>query len=385
MTQAVDTPRALQYESKPQSALYQRLRLWCGITGIGLVLVPLWAGLALGLPGVLDDFFGGLHPVSGGFVSAALLGVFVTLVQLPVDVYAHRVEERFGRWTGAPWWPGYLKASAEWLGGVATAGLVVGVVVWLLGPAWPLPLAVGLLLLGFFHIAMPLSPAKRSKLPEEHVGWWRQVQAELESMRLPTPKVVWFDSGENALAGGWNGVGRFKTLFIAKSLTQVSPRVAAGLIAREIGHDRGMHRLTSAIATMLWVGSGLLIAHDLMTPELAVVSGWTFPTTPGLEVDVTARPPLPQAVFTIAAVMSTWCWLGLFVWPALGRRQVLAADAFAAERLGASDTQAMFDALARHNLPDEHLPPVKAFIFHPIPPLDVRRRVGQSPVFAQEM
>ena len=72
--------------------------------------------------------------------------------------------------------------------------------------------------------------------------------------------------------------------------------------------------------------------------------------------------------------MSTWSWIGLFVLPAIGRRQVLAADRFMAEKLGdPEETSVVFGCLAGGNLPDEDLGSVKKYVFHPIPPLAVRR------------
>ncbi len=72
--------------------------------------------------------------------------------------------------------------------------------------------------------------------------------------------------------------------------------------------------------------------------------------------------------------MSTWSWIGLFVLPAIGRRQVLAADRFMAEKLGdAEEISVVFGCLAGGNLPDEDLGSVKKYVFHPIPPLAVRR------------
>jgi Zn-dependent protease with chaperone function len=124
-------------------------------------------------------------------------------------------------------------------------------------------------------------------------------------------------------------------------------------VIREIGHLRLKHRLVTTICTIGWIVIGLLLARWIAGSERSVAA----------------------VVFIIAATMSTWCWLGLLgLWPTLGKRQIYAADRFAAIHLGKADALVMLDVLASRNLPDRTLPSGVAFVFHPIPPMDLRRQ-----------
>ncbi len=127
------------------------------------------------------------------------------------------------------------------------------------------------------------------------------------------------------------------------------------------------HRYVTLIVSIAWALLGIGLAR-LLLPSSAASS--------------------PAAlVLSVAAVCSTWAWLGLFVLPALGRRQVLAADAFARDAgMGQTGALAMLDELARRNLPDESLPPIVATVFHPIPPMADRRAAirGESRVAASK-
>ncbi len=170
-------------------------------------------------------------------------------------------------------------------------------------------------------------------------------------MDLPVPEIAWYDHGERSLAGGWNGAGPWRKLFVATSLAEVEPRLAAGLIAREIGHISLLHRLITTVCTIGWIAIGLVMA--------------------GLLSDHGAA----GSVVILATVMSTWCWVGLLgLWPSLGKRQIYAADRFAADKLGRADGLRMLDVLASRNLPDATLPSGVAFVFHPIPPMNDRHR-----------
>ncbi len=337
--------------TRPDATTYQRIRLWCGITGIGLILVLLWVAVGLGLPRAADGLFEKLPTVLAGFFTALLLGIGAALLQAGPDYYAARTELAYGQRQSGGLIGRYLTHVMQWLGGIASAGLLVGIAVALAGAWWWLPAVVLLLGLSFFHVVYPLSPTKRAPAPD--ADWWQRVEAELGAMNLPVPAVSWYDHGERSLAGGWNGVGPFRRLFLATSLAQVEPRVAAGLIAREVGHLRLRHRLVTMLCTAGWIVGGIVLAGWLAADDLGAAG----------------------VVVVLAATMSTWCWLGLLgLWPSLGKWQIYAADAFAADKLGRDDAVAMLDELATRNLPDPSLAAGVEFVFHPIPPMNKRRQ-----------
>ena len=332
-----------------RASRYQRLRLWCGIAGIGGVLGFLWLVTLLGLPVAADRVLGAAPPELAGAATALLLGVVASLIQAVPDAVAINVERRFGQRRDGVIGP-YVARLIEWLLGLFVAGGLVGLSVRIGGDLWWLAAAAGLLALAGAHVAWPLSPGPtpRGAVPQE---WWRAVRAELERMGLPTPRVEWYDHGERSLAGGWHGVGPLRRLFVARSLWDVAPPVAASLIAREIGHLRLGHRAQTMLATALTIVICLALA--------------------GLFASLLDARSAAGRVVVTATVVSSGCWVSLLgLWPALGRRQVLAADRFAAER---GDGRAMLDALSDHNLPDPSLPAATAFVFHPIPPMDRRR------------
>ncbi len=332
------------------AAAYQRKRLWCGITGIGLILVSLWTAALLGAAGGVDRLVGELRLEIAGAVVAVGLGLVASLLQIGPDVVAAKLEVRVGQRTPEAFGRRYVQGLTEWLGGLAAAGALLGLCVRIFGDNWWIAAAVGLTSLAFGHVFVPFSPGPRAKVPDE--AWWNAVADRLRTAGLPVPTVAWFDHGERSLAGGWNGVGRWQRLFLATSLRQVEPEIAATLIAREIGHLRLGHRVTTMLSTAAWIVAGVALAR-IFTPADVGVGG---------------------IVFVLAATMSTWCWLGLLgLWPTLGKRQIYQADAFSAKQMGLPAARAALAALAKHNLPDERLPTGVAFVFHPIPPMADRR------------
>jgi STE24 endopeptidase len=336
----------LAADAPDRRASYQRRRLWLGITGIGLILVTLWLGLLIGVPAWWQGVLAGWHPVAAGTLTGLALGVLAAMLQGPIDVAAHGAERAWGQVNRPLDVVAYLREVGLSLVGLATAGLCVGLAVWLAGPVWPVALGAALaVVIGLLFV---LPRAGGATVDE---AWLNEVAAALEAKKLALPAIAWQATDERALNGGWSGVGPWRRLALTNNLADVPPDVAATLIAREIGHAKLGHRWASLAGTILWVVLGIALAW-LILPTVWQVGAASL-------------------TVALAAVFSTWHWLGLFVWPALGRRQVLAADAFAA-RAG-FDSAAGLDALTRHNLPDEELPPAVAAVFHPIPPMAARR------------
>ena len=114
------------------------------------------------------------------------------------------------------------------------------------------------------------------------------------------------------------------------------------------------------LASAAWIAAGLALSW-IMAGEL-LADG---PDTPA------------GLVIVVAAVMSSWSLVGALLWPALGRRQVLAADRFML-RAGMSREHAVavLDALAaRNGETDPAAATVAMMLFRPIPPMDRRRRI----------
>jgi Zn-dependent protease with chaperone function len=355
-TRSPDQP-AIRY-GRFDPARYQQLRLRLGVVGIGAILVGSWIALALSLPNILDGLVGNLNGL-GGCVAAALLGLTVALVQGPIDIMARRLEVSYGQsqQSTRAFGKRYFWSSLAAFASLTLAGGIVGLLIWAWTGDWIVPAVGGLLILAFMRLGANRPAPAVASLDAGQLAWAGEVRRELEKLGLSWPPIAWYDHGERSLNGGWRGIGPLKVLFLSKSLTQTDPRVAASLIARELGHARLKHRIMSVTATLVWIGLGVAVAR-LLEP-------WAYgphaPTTSGL-------------LTYLALVLTNWYFVGLFLWPALGRHQVLAADRFA-KRCGLShaDCEAMFDALAQHNQPDQRLSRVKRYVFHPIPPLAERR------------
>jgi Zn-dependent protease with chaperone function len=368
-TPAADPPAA------DVAARYQRQRLWIGIGGIGTILVLQWAGVIGCVPAWINQearghaWFGGSL---GGALMGLLLGAAAVLVQLPFDLLGRRVEARFGQWRRADgagasgehgggdhsWWRRWWSSAWRWIAAAAMGGLVIGIAWETDASRWLAWSILGLGLLSGIAVTLPIRPGERVDPGEDAAAWASQTRQHIVALGLAWPRIRWYDHGERSLAGGWHGLGPWARLWLSTSMLDVPPHLAAGLVIREIGHaDRG-DRAFGVLASAAWIAAGLagswILAGELL--------GRGEDTPAGL-------------VFVIATVMSTWSWIGLFVWPALGRTQVFAADRFML-RAGMTREQAVavLDELAARNRPDEELPGAVAFVFHPIPPMELRRR-----------
>jgi Zn-dependent protease with chaperone function len=79
-----------------------------------------------------------------------------------------------------------------------------------------------------------------------------------------------------------------------------------------------------------------------------------------------------QAGLSGAAIMSTWCFLALFVWPSVNRVWMRHADASLALLTTAGEVRDLLSKIERLNATDIDLSAGKTAVFHPIPPLHER-------------
>jgi hypothetical protein len=73
-------------------------------------------------------------------------------------------------------------------------------------------------------------------------------------------------------------------------------------------------------------------------------------------------------------VLTSWCFLSLFIWPPVSRRSMLIADGILCEKAGLQETMDLLTKLQDLNDTDTTLQPAKHWVFHPIPSLDQRLR-----------
>lgn len=340
---------------------YQRQRLWAGVLGIGAVLIAAWAAVALGLGDGLVWLTQNWPAGLAGLLAGVVMGLLASVVQLPFDYFGGRVVEGNFRQlemaSNYQWGRSYGLQLAGWIATLGVSGAVVAMLAGWMPGVWPVVVPLVLVGLGALRLCLPLCPARRGAPGLARRPWTEQVVAELKRRKLPVPVLQYFDHGERSLAGGWGGFGGLKRLWVSTTLWEVRPVLAAALIARELTHEARGHRVLSLMATGAWVLLGCVLGWYLM---------------PGRYASDGAGAAL---VVFLAAWLSTWSWISLlFVFPAMGRWQVLAADRGMLESgFSLEESLAALRQLAECNKPDEDLPGWIAFVFHPIPPMRVRR------------
>lgn len=323
---------------------YQRVRLWSGITSIGLNLAAIWLAVALA---------GAWGPgLSVGAQIAALLGLVVafTLGSLPFDLLTGHALETFAGRTRQPL-GGWL---SDWAGGAARTGvgLAFGLgIFWAnaaTGGGAAGPLILGVLVLTV--VAVGLVPGGRAAGPEER-AFAARLEEERARLGLPAWPVRWFDAADDETVNGYVPPLRPARLCLSTSVArELTPREAALLAAREVWFRRSGASAAGATIVVAWQTIGVALA-----------------------LHVPANSPLAAAVAG-AAVVSTWSFVALFVWPTLNRAWMRAADrslrAFAPE----TEVRALLAKVQRLNATDVDLPPGKTAVFHPIPPLAERQQ-----------
>ena len=322
---------------------YQRIRLWSGITSIGANLAMIW-GLALSASWWAMGFSGILG------ISAILLAVaiLVTLANLPFDVLSgHAVEQTVGR-TGqsASDW------LADWIRGrfVTLIGLWIGMIYFSVihqasrsGTTILIVAAGAVVILLFLLVpAGDSAPAGSSKEVFE-----KSMNAELQSLGVTPRPVRWFDLGDEESVNGC--ITPRGLLSLSATVAQwLTPREAALMASREEYYRKFGTWLFTLLIVASWTLLGILLAT--LIPSANAV----------------------QAGLIGAAVMSSWCFLALFVWPTLNRFWMNRGDAFLASLASPAEVSELLSKIERLNATDISLSAVKTAVFHPIPPLQER-------------
>ncbi len=334
---------------------YQRARLRLGILGVGVGVLMSAGVMVLTLGGIVTKLGGGML---AAVIGAGCLGGLMVVWQGILDAAGRRLDAAHRLHTGSASVPSRAIAfrgileSVRWLVCfVATAG-VASWIVGMLPTAWPIVLMVLTGLGVLIRCVVPERPAG-SVVPHGD-DWERDVGSRLAEVGLPVPRLVVIDTGETTLAGGWMGRGR---VWVSRAVSEASALQAATLVARELVHQSKLHRLQSAGISFV---------------SLCVGIGLTFLIVRLMGDSIASH--VPSVVLTLIATMTLLSFASLFVFPAIGRRQVLAVDRMIADRFGRVSAGEMLDALAGANLPDESLSGGKAYVFHPIPTMSRRRQ-----------
>lgn len=323
--------------------LYQRIRLWAGITSIGSNLALIW-GLAITSSMWAHHFSSALSTAFALLGAAAL----VTLANLPFDILTgDAVERAAGRVTQstARWMQDWLRGRA-----ITLLGLWTGMLFFSFLPRmsqgslhWVM-LAAAMVTLILFLMVPAGHPAARNSTNED---FEMNLRLELKALGLKVRQIRWFNFGDAETVNGCITPRGILSLSdsVARSLT---PREAALMAAREEFYRRSGAWMLLLGIVVAWTLLGILLAN--MAPRLS---------------------PL-QAGLSGSAAMSTWCFLALFIWPSLNRIWMRKADAFLVSLATPAEVRSLLVKVERLNATDISLSPAKTLVFHPIPPLQER-------------
>ena len=339
---------------------YQRVRLWSGISAIGLNLVLAW--MLFGLSPVLQRLFP-RWPFPAVLALCLLGGM---LLMLPFELLmGHAVErlvERSEQSLGA-WLADWARGAAHYFFASWCAGLAFG---YGAGLWWPWRVAITMAILGLCLLAAEYQfrSSPRTWRPDSpsFTIYESEVQSALDDLRIPAPPLRWIaDSDSYAVNGMVVGPALLGSaedhllppVAITTSVVKyLKPTQTALLIAREVFQHRAGFRRTALLVCLGWLLAGLAMA-------------WSAPMFAG------AMPALNSALLAMA-IMTTWCFLALFVWPVWNRYWVRRADGFLLTLAPLEEVRELLILLQQLNATDIELPGAKTSVFHPIPPLAER-------------
>ena len=322
---------------------YQRIRLWAGITSIGTNLALIW-GLAIssawwacGLEGFMT-------------ASAVLLAMatLVTITNLPFDILTgDAIERAAGRieCTSSSWLKDWIRGRAITLAGLWT-GMLFFAAFHQLPRSWNalLLLGAGIVILILFLI-VPTGYHSTADSTEE--AFETSLKLELKSLNITLRPVRWFDQGDAETVNGY--ITPRGLLSLSRTVVQwLTPREAALMTLREEYYRNSGTWIMILIIVAVWTLLGILLTCCM--PAMNAV----------------------QAGLNGVAIMTTWSFLALFVWPTLNRWWMRKADAFLASFVSADEVRDLLSKIERLNATDISLSLAKTAVFHPIPPLQDR-------------
>jgi hypothetical protein len=322
---------------------YQRIRLWAGITSIGTNLALIW-GLAFSAAWWASSF-------AGPLVTATVLlavATLITLANLPFDLLVGNAVELAASRLREPstgWMGDWIRHRMLTLAGLWTGMLFFSLFAQIPQPWMPVLLVAAGVLILILLLLVPAGLSSTPSTPEE--AFEKDLERELKSLSVNPRPVRWFDHGDSETVNGCITPRGFLSLSttVAEWLT---PREAALMAAREEYYRRSGKWIVILGIVTLWTLLGIFLARFL--PSVNAV----------------------QAGLNGAAVMSSWCFLALFVWPSVNRVWMRNADEFLAALTSPEEVRDLLSKIERLNATDIELPTAKTAVFHPIPPLQDR-------------
>lgn len=324
---------------------YQRVRLWAGITSIGANLGAIW------ILAISAAWWAPHVPSTGGQLAVlGLLAAGLVLINLPFEILlGHAVEtatdrtaQSFPAWL-RDWWRQSARTSGALFFGLVFFWNHHGA-----GDAGTWTLLAGAL--AVMLLAVALVPQGATAAPGSREETFATVlTGELARLRQPARAIRWFDHGDDRTVNGYLAPFRPAGLCLATTVARhLTPREAALLAAREEWFRRSGASTLGVMIVVGWLFAG-------------VAAGLVIPAATAL-----------QAALLGAAMVTTWCFAALFVWPTLNRHWMRQADLYLLTLAPREEVRALLENVQRLNATDVALPAGKTTIFHPIPPLATR-------------
>jgi hypothetical protein len=174
-------------------------------------------------------------------------------------------------------------------------------------------------------------------------------EAEARSLGLPAFATEWIEDVDEQSVNGELLPGKRPVLRLSTNVAaQLTPRQTALLAAREFWFLHSGARAAGGAIVLGWILAGWL-------------GVFLLPVDSALERATCG-----------AAVVTTWSFLALWIWPHLNRRWMHAADRSLLAHAPVAEVAELLRRVQELNQTDVELPPSKTAVFHPIPPLNRR-------------
>jgi hypothetical protein len=317
---------------------YARARLLLGISGVGTAVILATALLAFDVPArtLFNTGAQPLWPSVASLVPVLLIGVAAFF---PFDLIggAILVRERMP----------ITVFLVRWLRGVA-----VQLVVWACTAAMIMSaartggtvMAIAAVAALQLTLAMLRAPLARVIAPFTSVPTSDRLHTAARQAKVAPERIDVLASSDEGFVGGWSGITPGRLIVPARWLTLPDDALVATLERRRIIAESGAH-LRGVFGAVAWNTLGMALVTALTGAILGTAAG----------------------VFTLAAGMTLWAFLGVLVLPTPSRAAVHAVDVAAAREAGAP---AMLDAITRLDRWQDDEPERSRrveTIFHPVP------------------
>jgi len=334
----------------PSASDYQKVRLWSGIFSIGANLGLIWAFYLVSLLvspqllGLFDAKIWLLVPVAA---MLALGLVFDILSGYAAESALGRTKQSFKLWL-RDWLLVSLRVAPALYGGL----LILG---WLRFQSLTTQgrcIVDGGFFLALVVLLLPaLLPRSWCRENDETHAFKLLLQPELAKIGVPAKvPIMWIETEDETTVNGaippYGGMQIWLSTNVARHLTA---REAALLIRRDFYFRRTKKHSLGALICIFWLLLGLIFAQ-LMPARDAL-----------------------QAALGGGALITTWCFVALFVWPHLNRVWMKNADRDLLQVAPREEIEALLRRVQELNASDIELSAAKSGVFHPIP--DLQRRL----------